>query len=175
MATLPIIPGYYDGSIDAKLIGLKMNGQFFKCETGCTFNFEVEMLPASSIQSGYYEESIPGRINWSMTINGNLNLAFSPYNDFKSILDKVKARERVFIEMITRNGINPYFGISGYAWPQNGQWDAQVGSVSTYNTTFKGDGEFFTDYEQFALIINQMPASATYPDVFNIAGGIDNQ
>src|SRR5690606_24300745 len=109
MATLPIIPGYYNGSIDAKLIGLKMDGQFFKCETGCSFNYDVEMLPCSSVESGYFEESIPGKISWGMALQGNLQLAAQPYNGFLDILGRVTARERVFLEMVTRNGINPYF------------------------------------------------------------------
>src|SRR5215471_12480703 len=97
--TLPIIPGNYFDSIPAVLVGLQMDGKWFKCETSCSFTYDVQMLPASSIESGYFEESIPGKISWSMTLNGNLSLSNEPYNDFGNVLDKVLARERVFLEM----------------------------------------------------------------------------
>lgn len=168
---LPVIPGYYSGTIPSRLIGLKMDGKFFKCETGCSFNYDVQMLPASSVESGYFEESIPGKISWSMTVNGNLNLAIQPYNDFISILDKVRSRERVYLEMLTRSGISPFFSISGWAWPQSGNWDANDG-ISGWGNTFKGDGEFFTDMEQFALIINQMPAAADKPLIIDTGGAL---
>lgn len=168
---LPIIPGYYNGNIEGRLIGVKMNSQFFKCETGCTFGYDVEMLPASSVSSGYYEESIPGKISWTMTVNGNLSLAALPYHDFGHILEKVQDRERVYLEMVTRTGINPYFSIAGWAWPQNGGIDAQATGNATWNNSFKGDGEFVTDWNQFGgLIINAMPADANKPYIVDTTG-----
>ena len=163
---LPVIPGYYNGNLPAQLMGIKMDGKFFKCETGCTFNYDVQMLPASSVESGYFEESIPGKISWSMSLTDNFSLSIAPYTGIQDVLTKVKARERVFLEMITRNGINPYFSISGWAWPQNGGIEANTG-LTTSSHNFKGDGEFTIDWVQFALIINQMPAAAEYPLVID--------
>lgn len=160
---LPIIPGYYAGSLEGRLMGLKMDGKFFKCELGCSFNYDVEMLPCSSVESGYFKESIPGQISWSMSINDRFNLTLEPYTGFQDILSKVKSRERVYLELITRNGISPYFSISGWAWPQSGGLDAQNTGYAQTSTTFTGDGEFTVDWDAFALIINQMPAAAEYP------------
>lgn len=157
------IPGYYEGNIQGKLIGLKMDGEFFKCETACTFSYEVEMLPCASVMSGQYQEAIPGKISWIMTVAGNLSLAPAQFNDFISITRKVQAKERVFLEMVTRNGISPYLSISGWAWPQNGGLDAQSTGLATWSNSFRGDGPFTTDWEEFAIIINAMPVAADKP------------
>lgn len=156
-----IIPGN-PGTIRGALIGLRINGQYVSCETSCEFSFEREMKSASSITSGGWKEFIGGIRGWAMTVNGNLLLK-TVGADIKTVLNAFILGDTVELEFRTRGTIAPYLIISGTAFPQSGGITAAGTGKANWTLSFQGTGPFTTDFEEFYLIINAMPAEADYP------------
>lgn len=156
-----LIPGN-PGTIRGALIGLRINGNFVSCETACDFSFDVNMLAASTPDSGRWAGFIPGLRSWKMTVNMNLLLA-SVGADIKTVLQAVITGESVDLEFRTNMSISPHLIISGTAYPQTGGITAPGKGNATANVSFQGSGAFTCDFEQFWLIINAMPANSDKP------------
>lgn len=160
-----LIPGN-PGTIRGALIGLKINDSFVSCETSCEFSFDVNMLAASPPDSGRWASFIPGLRSWKMTVNMNLLLA-SVGADIKTVLQAVITGEAVQLQFRTNVSISPHMIISGTAYPQTGGITAPGKGNATANVTFTGSGPFTTDFEQFYLIIDAMPAPSDKPYIID--------
>lgn len=150
------------GTIKGSLIGLEINGSFVSCETSCDFNFDIEMLPSSAVDSGRWKEFIAGIRSWSMSVNGNLLLA-TVGADVKTVLNAVMTGEEVNLRFRTRSIVSPYLIISGKALPMSGNITASSTGKANWTIQFQGTGPFECDFEEFWLIINAMPADADKP------------
>lgn len=158
-----LIPGN-PGTIAGKMMGITVGGIFISCETSCDFNCEVEMLPASAVTSGRWKEFIAGIRSWTMSVNMNLLLA-SAGADAKTLLNSVLTGEILALQFRTRSSISPYLIISGNAFVQTQSISAAFAGKATSIVTFQGTGPFTTDFEEFWLIINSMPAPSDKPFV----------
>lgn len=158
---MAIIDGAVTGAVNGALIGLRVNGDFISCETSCSFNFDVDMMPASSVVSGRWAENIPGVRSWTMTVDMNL-LLVSVGADIKTVLNAVLTGESVELEFRTRLGISPEVIISGMAYPRTGGITAPSRGKATANVEFVGNGSFNVSIEEFWLIINNMPIDNDY-------------
>lgn len=160
------IPGFYSQAVKGSLIGLKINGQFVSCETGCEFNFQRNLLAASAKEKGRWKEFVAGSRNWSMSVNGNL-LMQSVGADIKTVLQALLDGEEVTVEFKTRSAVVPSLSISGTAIPQTGGIAGPSSGKASWNLTFQGTGPFETNFELFALIINAMPPEAEWPTIID--------
>lgn len=156
--------GGITGTVKGSLIGLRINGEFVSCETSSNFNFDVEMLPASPIDSGRWSESIPGVRSWTMSVNGNM-LLVTVGADIKKVLNAVLTGEEMELEFRTRLGISPEVVISGKAYPKTGGINAGNTGKTPWNVDFIGNGPFNLSIEEFWLIINNMPINNNYQTI----------
>lgn len=152
------------GSVKGAMIGMRIGDHFVSCETSSSFDFNVEMLPASPVDSGRWASNIPGVRSWNMTVDGNMLLR-TVGADIKTVLNSVLTGERLFLEFRTRMGISPEVSISGWAYPNTGGITAPLRGKATWNVNFIGDGAFNVSAEEFWLIINNMPIDNDYQTI----------
>ena len=152
---MPGIPG--------KLIGVKINGAFTSCEVSCTINLNRELLPASAVDSGGWKEYISGIRDWSISINANLLLE-AVAADIKTVLTaSYFGNLPLYIQFSTRPSVETELILSGNALFQSGSITAgNVGNAST-NINLQGNGELTPNFQNYALLIDAMPAEADYP------------
>lgn len=147
--------------IAGRLIGIAANGTFFACETASEFNCSADMLPATSPLSGRWKEFLPGNRSWTMTVNQRL--LSDSVQDAKSMLHVLFSGLPVYLQFRTRTGINPEMIIYGNAYPQAINFSAPAQGMAHTQITFQGSGPVNTNFEDFDLIIDQMPPEADWP------------
>lgn len=154
-------------AVAGRLIGLKINGAFVSCETACTFSFDIDMLPASAVDSGRWKEWVQGIRSWSITVNGNLLLE-SVASDFKTIVTSgLMQGSTFFLQFSTHASSTIQMVFSGAALTKGGQLNAQSTGVANWSVSFQGTGPLTTTYNDYELLIDAMPAEADYPIIIN--------
>lgn len=160
---LPIdIPGYYPGKLKGDFVAISVDGYRFDCETQCSFNFDREYIAINAQQNGYFARYRPGKMTWGMDATVFASMA-SQYGDFKHIINKMKMGSPVQIEFGTITGVEPYWRVTGEAFGKNVTVSANIGEYLSASINFIGSGAFNTDWNQFALVINAMPAEDDKP------------
>lgn len=154
-------------SIPGRLLGLQVNGVFISCELSCDFTFQSDMLPASAVDSGRWKEFIAGIRSWSMSVNGQL-LAEAAGADFKTLMLAAIAGDAVLVRWGTRTSAVTQMAMSGLAIPSNLQGTGPNKGSGTWTATLQGTGELDTDFQNFQLIIDAMPAEADYPIIYDL-------
>lgn len=153
--------------VAGNIIGLMTNGAFTSCEVSCTINFNQEMLPASAIDSGRWKEFVAGIRDWNISVNGNLLLE-SVSSDIKSILSaNFFGSLPIFVQFSTRPSADIQLLFSGNALFQSGNITAGTNSSANWSATLQGTGALNHSYQDFALLIDAMPAEADYPIIVN--------
>lgn len=153
--------------VAGRLIGLKINGAFVSCETACTFNFDIDMLPASAVDSGRWKEWVQGIRSWGITVNGNLLLE-SVASDFKTIVQSGLMQGNVFyLQFSTHASSTIQMVFSGAALTKGGQLNADATSTASWSVSFQGTGSLATSYNDYDLLIDAMPSFADYPIILN--------
>lgn len=147
--------------IAGRLIGLSANGDFFACETSSEFNCTADMLPATSPLSGRWKEFIPGNRTWTMAVNQKLLL--ESVQDAKSMLHVIFSGLPVYLQFRTKMGVEPEMIIYGSAYPQSVNFSAPGQGAATTQISFQGTGPVNTNFEDYDLIIDQMPPEADWP------------
>lgn len=155
-----------NGKVDGKLMNVVVNGAQLQCETNCDFSYSIEMIPATSPNGGNFKGYVTGYQTWSISVDGKLLLR-SLGADFKTLVETAKRGERVFIRMGTLDGVELPYAIEGYAYVQNIALGAPSTDQTTWNVQFQGDGEFTTDWNEFAMIIDNNPAETAWDLVYN--------
>lgn len=153
--------------IPGRLLGLQTGGVFISCEIACTFNFQVAMLAASAIDSGGWAEFISGLRSWTVSVDGQL-LAEAVGADFKTILNAVYSRQPIFLVIGTRPSATTQMTVSGSALPVSGSFSGPGKGVATWTALFQGTGKPTTSFQDYALIIDAMPAIADYPTIVDV-------
>lgn len=148
--------------IAGRLIGLQVNGAFVSCEVSCDFNFQVDMMPASAVDSEGWKEFIAGIRSWSVNVNGHL-LAEAVGADFKTIMNAVFLRQQVLLTIGTRPSATTQLTLTGTALPATGGFTGPNKGASTWTVNFQGTGEIVASFEDFEIIIMAMPVNADYP------------
>ena len=152
------------GGIAGRLLGLKVNGVFISCEVSSEFNCNVDMLPASAIDSEGWKEFIQGIRSWTVNVSGQL-LVEAVGADFKTLMNAVYTRLPVFVIWGTRPSATSQMSISGDAFPMNLNATGASKGPASWNVSFQGTGRPVSSFEDFALIIDSMPPSADYPTI----------
>lgn len=153
-------------ALSGQLIGLQVNGIFISCEVSSDFNFQVDMLPASAVDSAGWREYIAGIRSWTMSVNGQL-LAEAVGADFKTIMNAVFSRLPVLLIWGTRPSATTQLKLQGSAYPSTGNATAPTKGKATYSITFQGSGALTSSFEDFELLIDAMPVDADYPIVLD--------
>lgn len=148
-------------------MGVQIGGLFISCEVNCQFNFNVNMLAASAIDSEGWSEFIAGLRSWTVTVDGQL-LADAVGADFKTILNAVFLRQTLLITVGTRQSATTQMSITGNALPSSGSFTGPNKGVSTWTVTFQGTGAPVASFEDFGIIIDSMPASEDYPIIYDL-------
>lgn len=150
-----------------KFLGIKVNGAFISCETSCTVNFDIEMLPATAPDSGGWKEFIYGIRGWTVTVNANLILA-PVAADVKGIITSgLVNRLPIFVAFSTRPSVDIQMVFSGACLLQGGNITAPAKGNANWTCTFQGTGELDIQYTDFALLIDALPSLADYPVIVN--------
>lgn len=152
--------------IKGSVMGMEANGAFVSCETNAEMHFETAMIPASSVNSGYFSEKVPGKQDWRMMVDGFL-LMDSVGSDFKTLYQTWLMREPVNIKFRTRPFVSQFLTFEGQAWVQQGSLVAPVRGDSTWNIVFEGNGIINMDWEEFWSIIDANPIDADWPLVLD--------
>lgn len=153
--------------IPGRLLGLQVNGIFISCEVSCTFNFNVNMLAASAVDSAGWAEFIAGLRSWTVNVNGQL-LAEAAGADFKTLMNAVFLRQQVLVKIGTRSTATTQMSITGKAIPSSGNFTGANKGASTWTMTLQGTGAPVASFEDFGLIIDAMPAVADYPLIYDL-------
>lgn len=151
-------------TIRGALMGLSADGNFISCETNAEMHFDTEMIPASSVSSGYFREKVPGKQDWRMQVDGNL-LKRAMASDFKTLFTSWRNRQPVQLQFRTRPWVDQYLIFEGEAWVQQGSLLAPIRGLSNWTIVFDGNGVLNMDWEEFWNIINAMPPTADWPTV----------
>jgi predicted secreted protein len=152
------------GTIRGALMGLSADGNFISCETNAEMHFDTEMIPASSVSSGYFREKVPGKQDWRMQVDGYL-LKRAMASDFKTLFTSWRNRQPVQLQFRTRPWVDQYLIFEGEAWVQQGSLLAPNRGLSNWTIVFDGNGVLNMDWEEFWMIINAMPPTADWPTV----------
>lgn len=153
-----------DGKIKGRLMGVTSNGSFISCETNAELYFEKELIPASSIGSGKFKETIPGKRGWRITVDGNLLLR-AMGADFKTLFQSWLDDEPLTVQFRTRPMVDQYLIFEGDAWVQSGSLMAPNRGLAGWNIALEGNGILNMDWEEFWAIINAMPPQADWPTI----------
>lgn len=153
-----------------KFLGIKVNGAFISCETSCAINFDVEMLPASAVDSGGWKEFLAGIRGWTITVNANLLLA-AVASDVKAIITTgLINRLPMYVAFSTRPSVEIQMVLSGAALLSGGSITAPAKGNANWNVSFTGTGPLTTAYHDFDLLIDSMPSEALWPIVVDEGG-----
>lgn len=153
--------------VAGRLIGVQVGGVFLKCEISSTINFKQEVLPAAAVDSGRWAEFIAGEREWSISVNGGLFLE-AVGADIKSILlanyfDTIP----LSIMFSTRPNATEELIFSGVALFASGDITAPSTGYANWNVQLQGSGALFHTMQNYALLIDAMPAEADYPILVN--------
>lgn len=152
--------------LQGTLLGLQVGGVFVSCELSCDFNFTVDMLPASAVDSAGWKEFISGIRSWSVNVSGRL-LAEAVGADFKTIIEYVKQRFPVYLTIGTRPSATTQMSISGYALPATGGFSGPNKGFASWQVSFQGTGEFTTSFQDYELIIDAMEPEDDWRQIVN--------
>lgn len=157
--------------VAGSIIGLKVNGSFISCEVSCTFNFTIDLLDSSAIDSGRWKEFIQGIRSWTMTVNGNLLLQAVP-SDIKAIITTgLMQGLPVFVEFSTRPSSEIQMILSGAALLQSGSINGPASGSANWTCQFQGTGALKTTFNDYDLLIDALPAESPYPIIVDETGG----
>lgn len=143
-------------------MGVTVGGSFISCEIDSSMQFQGEMMPASSVESGMWGEFIHGKKGWTITVNGHL-LKREAAQDFKTLFSAFYDNTEVTIQFRTRPFVDQYLIFEGKALVNMGNANAPNKGVANWSITFQGNGILNMDWEEFWTIINAMPAGADQP------------
>lgn len=149
-------------STPGKFLGLMVNGAFISCETSCSFNFTIDMLPSSAIDSGGWKEYIAGIRGWAVTVDANLLLE-SVASDIKALITTgLMNRQIMYAQFSTRPSSSIQLMLAGAVYLSGGSITAPVKGNATWNVTLQGTGALQTTFRDFDLLIDSMPAESDY-------------
>lgn len=124
------------------LLGLQINNEFIACEMSCDFNFETEMLSASPIYTGRWEDSIPGVRSWNISLNAGLLMRMVGAG-LPNVINAFMTGEKMAIAFRTKlNDYLPNLVITGNVLVQSGGISSSVNALASWNVTLKGCGAF---------------------------------
>ena len=152
------------GTIRGALMGVSVDGNFISCETNAEMHFDTEMIPASSVSSGYFREKVPGKQDWRMMVDGYL-LKRAMASDFKTLFTSWRNRQPLQLQFRTRPWVDQYLIFEGEAWVQQGSLLAPNRGLSNWTIVFEGNGVLNMDWEEFWVIINAMPPTMDWPTI----------
>lgn len=149
--------------IAGNLIGLMINGAFISCETSCQINFNQVMIPSSAIDSGGWAEFVAGLRSWTIAVNGNLLLEAVP-SDIKAIIQTGFINQYpMFANFSTSPSEDIQLSFSGAVLFSQGSISAASTGNANWTATLQGVGALTATYQDFALLIDAMPAAQDYP------------
>lgn len=143
-------------------MGITVDGIFISCEMDSELQFDKDLIPASSVSSGKHTEYVPGKRNWSMSVNMTL-LKRKVGADFKTLFQAYYEDKKVRVQFRTRPVVDQFLIFEGDAWVKSGGASAPRKGYSTGNMVLIGNGILNMNWEEFWLIINAMPADAEKP------------
>lgn len=124
------------------LFGVYVGGVKVDCEISADFSADVEMLPASAIDSARWTENIAGYRSWSMAVNGYLLLEAAAA-DGKTILDAILTGEILSIEFRTEPGsVDGSYIIAGDCLVQNFGIGSNSEDAVNWTVNMVGTGPF---------------------------------
>lgn len=148
--------------IAGNLIGLMINGAFVSCETSAQINFNQVMIPSSAIDSGGWVEFVAGLRSWTIAVNGNLLLEAVP-SDIKAIIQTGFINQYpMFANFSTSPSEDIQLSFSGAVLFSQGSISAASTGIANWTATLQGVGALTAMYQDFALLIDAMPAAQDY-------------
>lgn len=149
--------------MEARLIGLKRDGEWMECELDVTISFEQEMLPVSGEET-YWNDYIGGYKGWSIDYSGKFTTGSSLGHSNK-IIERFTNEQDSEYELYfgARDGVSQEFFLKGKARLQNGSINAPSTGSAMTNFSFIGCGRLESWWREFWQIINAMPYDADKP------------
>lgn len=149
-----------------RLIAVRKDGDFIKCEQDCTLNYDQEMLPTSSKVKGGWKDYIGGYKGWSVDVNSRVQIGASQGHTNKALERFINEQDAVYeIYLGSIDGASPEWYVKGLARLQTGNINAPVDGNSMHAQSFIGCGVLESWGEEFWRIINAMPAPADKPNI----------
>lgn len=155
--------------MNGRIIGVKLDGEFVPCETGCDVSFNGERINISSSENGNWRKSIAGYRSWNVGVNGDFVINESP----ASFLELVKAIDEgrdidLIITMRVSNA--QVFTIMGTVGTTNVTLNAPSTGKATWTGSFDGVGRPNIDYDIYNTIINGLPIDEEKPFIVDTGG-----
>lgn len=131
--------------MNGRIIGIKVDGEFVPCETGCDFSVDGERIATSSKENGSWRNSIAGYRSWKVGVNGNLVINGSPAGAMR-LIRSIMFGQDVQLIMTMRVSNAEVMTITGYAGTTNITINAPSVGAATWSGAFDGVGEFTLAY-----------------------------
>lgn len=146
-----------------RLIALKVNGDYIKCEQDVTLNFDQEMIQVSG---GIFKDYVGGYKSWSVDVNSRFDLGSSQGYANKILQSFIEIDDKEYeLYLGSIEGADEEWYVKGKARLQNGSMNANVSSNAASTSSFIGCGSLEYFSVEFFRIINAMPAYADKPNI----------
>lgn len=131
--------------MNGRIIGIKVDGEFVPCETGCDFSVDGERIATSSKENGSWRNSIAGYRSWKVGVNGNLVINGSPAGAML-LTRAIILGTNVQLIMTMRITNAEIMTITGTVGTTNITINAPSVGLATWSGSFEGVGAFTLDY-----------------------------
>lgn len=126
--------------IHGSLTYVTIDGNRFECETNAEINLNVEMLPASAVDSGRWQEYLAGLRSWEVTVDGRLIANIDGTGtDVATVINAIISGDQIAIVFQVEPTAGS-FSLSGNAIPSTTSITAPSDGVSTWNILLSGTG-----------------------------------
>lgn len=151
-----------------RLIGLRLDGDYMKCEQDVTLNIDQEMI---QISAGIFKDYVGGYKGWSIDVNGRFSVGTTQGNTNKVLQNFIDVDDYEYeVYLGSVEGASPEWYVKGKARLQNGSINANIEGNASSVYSFIGCGGLEDWAEEYWQIINAMPAPADKPIIVNTTG-----
>lgn len=148
------------------LYGIRVGTDFIPCEISCELSINRDIINKSGSHAGKYRSYRYGYIDWGMTCESKAVISLlqsSTNNLINAQLTGVDME--VFIS--ARQSNVQEFVIGGNVLIPSQVLNFSNTGYASHNITFKGTGLLYNSMSGESIIINNNPADADYPLIYN--------
>ena len=149
-------------SIKGDLMGVSVDGNFIACEIDAEMMLDKQLIPVLSRDDGRYNEYVPGKRDWQVTVNMGL-LLDEAAQDAKSLYKAWDEDLDIIVQFRTRLAAHRFLIFEGKGLVRSLGMQVPRGSRSTATAIIQGNGALNMDWEEFMFIINAQPFDADKP------------
>ena len=75
--------------LKGKVIGIKIDGDYYPCEISSSLDVNTELISISSRENGYWEDYTDGKKSFTLTLEGRVSNYKTINSAFNKIMEKI--------------------------------------------------------------------------------------